>query len=124
MSITGFEKLTYELTQSEMNIESFVQAEFRKCVNEKNAKKGSQLVAILNQRIATEYDPAEAKMTEVRLRKFVNYYRANGYMPICATSKGYFISFENKVLSKQVKSLKERMAGIADAANGLQKWIK
>lgn len=122
--VTNFEKITEDLTDDEKSIQSFVETALRKCVDEKNAMKGKNLVEIINHRIASEYDPKAAKMTEVKLRKFVNYLRSNGFMPICATSKGYFISFENKVLQLQVQSLKERMSAMGSAANGLSKWIK
>lgn len=124
MSIINFEKITEDLSPEELAVESFVQSAFRKCVDEKNAMKGKDLVIMINHRIATEYDPQFANMTEVRLRKFVNYYRSNGYIPICASSLGYFISFNAEVLTTQVKSLTARANGIMSAADGLAKWIK
>lgn len=122
--ITNFEKITEDLTDAEFEIEAFVMSALRKHVDEKNAIKGPDLVYAINHNIATDYDPKKAKMTEVKLRKFVNYYRSNGFMPVCSTTKGYFISFENKVLESQVKSLTERANGIYIAAKGLKKWIK
>lgn len=124
MSLVNYEKITEELTPEELAVESFVQSAFRKCVDEKNAMKGKDLVMMINHRIATEYDPSFANMTEVRLRKFVNYYRSNGYIPVCASSLGYFISFDADVLETQVKSLTSRGNSIMTAAHGLAKWIK
>lgn len=124
MSVTNFEDITYELTAEEQAIAGFVEKVIRSCTDETKAKKAKDIVYLVNHYIASEYNPKAAKMTEVRLRKFVNYYRSHGYIPICASSKGYFISFENEVLQLQVKSLKERAGGIHSAARGLEKWIK
>lgn len=122
--VTNFEEITRDLNERDMLFEPFVCAVIRGCVEERNAKKGSEIVSMVNYKVATEYDPKEATFNEVRLRKFVNYYRTNGLMPVCSTAKGYFISFENKILQSQIKSLTERANSIMIGAKGLQKWIK
>lgn len=124
MSITNFETLTEELTPEELSIQCFVESAFKKCMDEKNAIKGKDLVIMINHRIATEYDPQFAKMTEVRLRKFVNYYRSKGFIPICASSLGYFVSMDAEVLKLQVESLNQRANSMKKASDGLAKWIK
>lgn len=119
--ITNFEQITENLNERDKIYEPFV-CRVLKGLNK--AVKAPVIVYMVNQAIATEYDPREANFTEVRLRKFVNYYRSHGIMPICATSKGYFVSFENSVLESQIKSLEERAHGILLAANGLKKYLK
>lgn len=122
--ITNFENITVDLSQSDKIYESYLYALLRKHVGETNALKSNDIVDIVNQIIANKHGIEEAKFTEVRLRKFINYYRVNGLVPVCATSKGYFITFENSVLESQCKSLEERANGINLAAKGLRKWIK
>lgn len=122
--VTNFESITHELSPKEFEIESFVANALRKLSDESKAMKSKDLVKFINYKIASEYDNKMAILSEVRLRKFVNYYRSNGLIPVCSTSKGYFITFENKILQSQVKSLKERASGIFSAARGLEKWIK
>lgn len=125
MSVTNFEEITEDLNGKDLFFEPFVASTLRKLVGDKNAKKGKQIVKEINTEVSNKYKPSQVnEFTEVRLRKFVNYYRTHGLIPVCATSKGYFISFENKVLQSQVKSLKERASGILLGARGLEKWIK
>ena len=104
-----------------MALEVFVR---KVLMNTYKPTKAPLIVQQINYFIALEYDPLEARFTEVRLRKFVNYYRSRGELPICATSEGYFISFENSVLESQIKSLEERAHGIMLAARGLKKHLK
>lgn len=119
--ITNFEQITEDLSENDKIYEPFVER-ILKSLN--RATKAPVIVYMINQAIATEYDYKEANFTEVRLRKFVNYYRAHGLIPICATSEGYFVSFENKILESQIKSLEERAHGILLAAKGLKKHLK
>lgn len=119
--ITNFEEITEDLSEKDRIYEPFVD-KVLKGLNKPT--KAPVIVYMINQAIATEYDYKEANFTEVRLRKFVNFYRSHGIIPICATSEGYFVSFENKVLESQIKSLEERAHGILLAARGLKKHLK
>lgn len=119
--ITNFEKITEDLNEKDKIYEPFVE---RVLKGLSQATKSPVIVYMINQAIATEYDHKEANFTEVRLRKFVNFYRSHGLIPVCATNEGYFVSFENKVLESQIKSLEERAHGILLAARGLKKHLK
>lgn len=59
------------------------------------------------------------KMTEARLRKFVNYIRSKSLLPLIATPKGYYVSYEKRIVEMQLKSLEERANSILSARNGL-----
>ena len=62
-------------------------------------------------------------MTEVRLRKYFNYFRSNGLLPIIATSEGCSISYDQTIISKQVKSLEQRSRSTMKAAEGMRRFL-
>jgi hypothetical protein len=64
-----------------------------------------------------------SKISEPRLRKIVNYIRTMGMIPLIATSKGYYVSFEMPDIQDQISSLKERANSINRCADGLSKFI-
>jgi len=53
------------------------------------------------------------------LRKLTHFLRCNSILPLIATSKGYYVSYDNAEIDKQIKSLQERAAAIIESANGL-----
>ena len=63
------------------------------------------------------------KLTGARLRKIVNHLRTNGILPIIATQKGYCSSYDTETIQAQIRSLKERAAGIRSAAHGLSRFL-
>ena len=65
----------------------------------------------------------KAKMTGARLRKIVSHIRVSGKLPIIATSKGYYVSYDAEEIRNQVKSLEERAARILAAANGIRCFL-
>lgn len=58
-----------------------------------------------------------------RLRKLVNYIRSHGLLPVIATSKGYYCSYDEKDILLQIKSLNERADAINNSANGLKQFL-
>jgi len=50
--------------------------------------------------------------------------RTHDILPVCSTSKGYFISYDKKVLEKQIVSLSQRANSIMSCAYGLERFIK
>lgn len=122
--ITNFEEITANLNETDLLYQPFVFELLRDHVGEKNSIKSPVLVDIVNRKAKAAYGSEHKKFTDVRLRKIVNYMRSHGICPVCATSNGYFITFENKILQTQVKSMEERANGILIAAKGLKKWIR
>ena len=62
--------------------------------------------------------------SEVKLRKYVNYIRANSLLPLMSTSKGYYVSDDQEEILSQIKSLNERASAIKKASDGLLMFIK
>lgn len=58
----------------------------------------------------------------VRLRKMVSYIRSKGLLPVIATSNGYFVSYDKKVIESQILSLEQRARSIQASADGLKVW--
>ena len=118
--ITNFELITEELTTDELKILPIIIQGF-KCHKKDNPIKAPAIIISLNEYLQKQ--GFLIKITEVRLRKFVNYIRANGKLPLIATPKGYYISDDKNELRMQVKSLQERAKSILNAADGLEIFI-
>lgn len=116
--ITNFEHITTDLNERDKLYEPFVLAVLK---NANKPTKAPDVVEQVNYMVASQVDPSEAKFTDVRLRKFVNYFRSESILPVCATSEGYFVSTDPKMLESQIQSLEERANGIMAAATGLKK---
>lgn len=115
--ITGFENITYELTELEKQLVPVIIKGMHVYQDKNNAVKGSVICSSL--KISRPNLPC----TEARLRKIVNYIRTNGLAPIMATSKGYYLSNDKKEIETQIESLTQRANGIMAAANGLRTFI-
>ena len=61
---------------------------------------------------------------EVTLRKLINYMRTHDILPVCSSEKGYFVSYDKKILEKQIVSLSQRANAIMSCAYGLERFIK
>jgi len=120
MSITNFERITYELTDDELkHVNGLVLA--LKLRTKESAIKAPEIVKSMN--IFAERHNL-CKMTDARLRKLINYIRSNSILPVIATSQGYYCSYDDKELSDQIKSLTERANSIMDCVYGLNKILK
>jgi hypothetical protein len=114
--IENFEEITYELTEKEMKILPLLINGFKN-YTENNPIKEPEIVKRFNER------NGDIKLSGVRLRKIVNYIRSNSLLPLIATSKGYYISYDREIILSQIKSLKQRSFSIDNCANGLKKFI-
>ena len=115
MSITNFEEITYDLTENELALVNILVAGFKRRAID-NPIKAPEIVDSMQKK---GYD-----ISEPRLRKLCNYIRSKGIIPLIATSKGYYISYDSVDINKQIKSLRERAAAINKCADGLMKFIK
>lgn len=111
--ITNFESITYELTEAEHKMLPMVISGFKNYTKD-NPIKEPDIVSRWNER------HPNAKLTGARLRKLVNYIRANGLLPLIATSKGYYVSYDKAEIEAQIKSLRQRAASIISCADGLE----
>jgi hypothetical protein len=113
--IINFEELTYELTENEIKILPLLINGFKNyTIN--NPIKEPDIVQRFN-------DRNEFKLSGVRLRKLVNYIRSNGLLPLIATSKGYYVSYDKEIIELQIKSLNQRAQSIINCSDGLKKYL-
>ena len=122
MAITNFEQITQELNEKEMQLLPFILQGFKKHFKE-SPIKAPEIVKSMNDFIITN-NIKGIKLTEARLRKFVNHIRQNSILPLIATSVGYYISNDVEEINLQIRSLEERAKSIKDAANGLYYFTK
>ena len=118
--LTNFEEITVELTEDELKVLPFLLAGL-KARTEHNPIKAPEIVKNLNAFLVQQGIPV--KITEARLRKMCNYIRSNAIIPLIATSKGYFVSYDSEWIRSQVKSLQERARSILVCADGLERIL-
>ena len=118
--ITNFEVITAELTDQELKLIPVLIAGFEKHTKE-NPIKAPEIVRKMNEYAFNK--GWACRMTEVRLRKCVNYLRTTGRLPLIATSDGYYCSNDPEVIRSQIKSLRQRGQSIIDCANGLSRFL-
>jgi hypothetical protein len=122
--ITNFEELTEDLTEEEMSFKDDVKKHLEVILNSQgNPVKQKDIVEIIEHRLAIQHGPDAIRITPMRLRKFFNYFRTNGVLPIIATSNGCYISRDQQEIEKQILSLEERARQISRAANGMKKFL-
>ena len=114
--ITGFDQITAELSAEEKKIVPILVKGFNLHIGKENAIKAPVIISSLEHRVGI-------KITQVRLRKLVNFMRRHGILPIIATSEGYYVTQDKEEILKQMKSLEERAAAIIAARDGLEKFI-
>lgn len=115
--ITNFEQITKELNEKELEMVDTVISVLKDL---KHPVKSPELIWKIY-----FYDYARpVKLTGPRLRKIINYIRSNSILPVIATSKGYYVSYDEGELSSQIKSLTERANSIMDCVYGLNKILK
>jgi hypothetical protein len=114
--IKNFEQITFDFTSDEWSKMGAVMD----CMiaylptEKKNLRKQSEIALYIEMNVGIETDV-------IRVRKYINYFRSTGILPIIATSQGCFISYEAKYLESQIQSLQGRINGLQNAKNGLQK---
>jgi hypothetical protein len=113
--ITGFDLETAPLTEEE---KALVPVIIKGLYTKTDATK-----AVHGAKICEAITRKYGKLTEPRLRKITNFLRSAKILPVIATSKGYYISYDKNEIEKQIKSLEQRVAGIQTAIDGLKKWV-
>jgi hypothetical protein len=118
--ITNFENITYKLTEEEKNFIPFLISGFENHGKE-NPIKAEDIVIKINAQ-KSKYN-LKKDFTPERMRKMCNLIRTQGIIPLCATSKGYFVSYALKDINSQIKSLQQRADAIYRPAHGLKKFL-
>jgi len=113
--INGFELETAPLNDDEKALVPVIIKGLYERKDSSLAIKG----ALICKRVSANY----SKLTEPRLRKITNFLRSEKILPVIATSKGYYISYDKEEIQKQIDSLTQRKEAIENAINGLKKWL-
>jgi hypothetical protein len=117
--ITNFDDHTQNLTDKELAIVPRIIIGFKRYTKE-NPIKAEQIVKNYNGNV----QKGEVKLTQPRLRKICNHIRSYGLLPLIATSKGYYVSYDKEEIKLQITSLLERARSIENCAIGLQEFVK
>jgi hypothetical protein len=126
--LVNFEHVTENLNSEDKKIVPYLQKVLETKTIDKPAV--SEIIVwetnmLIRQAISTNNHSAKIKkINDVKLRKLINYMRTHDILPVCSTSKGYFISYDKKVLEKQIVSLSQRANSIMSCAYGLERFIK
>lgn len=79
-----------------------------------NRLYANDLLKLINNKLDNE-----KQISEVEIRKAINYLRRNEVLPILAGYKGYYISYEVEDIFAQIQSLEGRMKALDMAKTGL-----
>lgn len=118
--ITNFETITSDLNEKELQIVPLIIKGFSR-YTKSNPIKSPDVIKNLNAYF--ERENIAFKMTDAKLRKFVNHIRVNSLQPLIASSNGYYCSNDTQEIEKQIQSLLERAASIRECAVGLGKYL-
>lgn len=122
--ITNFENQTEDLNEQEKVFAPLIEKYLKMLLSEKKPVKQVDLCDQVNFNFVYENGPNVFSINMPRLRKYFNYFRSNGILPIIATSDGCYLSNDNLQIEKQIKSLEERARQIQRAADGMKKLLK
>lgn len=107
--LTGFEKLTKELNDDELNKVDNIVKGLGHRIGKNNAITSSRICDKMN-------------LTAVRLRKIIHFIRINGLLfGLCSNSKGYYMASNLDELDECIISLKQRIRSQVDVLNELEK---
>lgn len=112
--LKNFEDITYDLTDEEKELADLIMWGLSTKTKD-NPIKGADICKKLNEK--------GYNITEARLRKITNMIRSLGKLPIIATSRGYYCSYDREEIESQIQSLMERANAIIKSAEGLKKFI-
>lgn len=113
--ITGFDLHTAPLSDEEKALVPVIIGGLSKRNHKSKAIHGASIC----RQVSAKY----TKLTEPRLRKITNFLRSAKILPVIATSKGYYVSYDKVEIEKQIVSLTERRDAIQSAIDGLKKWL-
>ena len=107
--IKGFETITADLSDDELNMVQIVIKGLKVKHGKDKAVTGAVICKALN-------------INGVRLRKMINYIRINNLIPaLCSSSKGYFVANNINELEDYIISLKQRIKAQVDVLNALER---
>jgi hypothetical protein len=116
--ITNFEEETCPLSSEELKQIPLL-IEVLKNTKKESPSRSDRVCWLFN----NNKDENATRITGVRLRKLTNYIRSFGLLPIIATSKGYYCSYDKNEIKLQIQSLNERADAIRNSAKGLERFL-
>lgn len=134
--ITGFESITYELTDFEQRVllplvirgwNNRPYAEFEKVGGKLKMTNAKQAVVNMSDMIKgiNAQDHVKKKVTGVRLRKVIHYIRMTGQIEhLVASSTGYYKTKNISKLKDFVKSNREKASSFTEIADAIEAQIK
>ena len=118
--IKNFENITNPLNDEELKLIPFLVNGFKNH-GEQNPIKAKSIIQKMNDFLQGK--GIVYKLSEPRLRKCCNYIRSKGLLPLIATTKGYYVSYNKEEIKNQIQSLNRRANSIKTCAAGLQKFL-
>ena len=116
--LKGFEQHTSKMTEAEIQLAHQLIPAFKKR-NSNNPILASEICRLVNEKMNLDF-----KLSEVRLRRIINYYRINSILPVLSNKTGYYVSENVNEIRDCIDSLTQRATAILDTTFGLEKWIK
>jgi hypothetical protein len=116
--LKNFEEHTTKMTDGEIQLAHRLIPAFKKR-NSSNPILASEICRLVNENMVLDF-----KLSEVRLRRIINYYRINAILPVLSTKQGYYVSENVNEIRDCIESLTQRATSILDTTFGLEKWIK
>lgn len=116
--LKGFEQHTSKMTEAEIQLAHQLIPAFKKR-NSNNPILASEICRLVNEKMVLDF-----KLSEVRLRRIINYYRINAILPVLSTKNGYYVSNDVTEIRACIESLTQRATSILDTTFGLEKIIK
>lgn len=120
--LDGFEDITEELTEDELKYVLPPVVNGFKNHGKNNPIKASDIVQKMKGFCSDK--KMDIKFNDVKLRKFVHHIRIRGLLPLLASSKGYYCSYDKAEIKGQIDSLNQRANSISNAAKGLSAFIQ
>lgn len=115
--ITGFKKVTHDLTKAELSIVNKVTRYLVEYASKEKVTSGF-IINILS-------DKDGVTISGPRFRKIVNYIRLNFLLPgLIATSEGYYISKKPNEIKSYIESLEHRENAIKQVRRSMQKYYQ
>jgi hypothetical protein len=119
--ITNFESITKVLNPEEIAvILPLIRVLYT--ASHENPMKANEIVSVINSN--RDKIGSGVYFNEVKLRKMVNFIRSESILPVIATSRGYYVSYDSDDIASQVKSMEERADAILHARSGLMNFLK
>jgi len=118
--ITNFEKITRALSPEEVGVILSL-TRVLSSASYRNPIKADEIVRRVNGK--QEKGDQPVFFSQVKLRKLVNFIRSESILPVIATSRGYYLSYDRDEIAMQIKSMEERADAITNAKNGLMIFL-